>query len=100
MNVVHFGGEDITPKDTTCDATAGVESDYTMPPELRRPWRTLTKLRELCGLSVAELAARSRLRPEDIVALESGVIPARDQVEALASVLGVSSASLVRELGG
>lgn len=75
-----------------------LRENYVMPGELRRPWRTLTKLREICGLSVDDLAKRASLRPEQIRAFEAGIVPNAAEAEAMATVLGVDAVSLTAKL--
>ncbi len=79
-------------------SSAGLAESYVMPVELQRPWRTLTKLREICGLSVDDLAKRASLRSEQIRAFEAGIVPNAGEAEAMAAVLGVDAVSLAAKL--
>jgi ribosome-binding protein aMBF1 (putative translation factor) len=79
-------------------SSAGLAENYVMPGELQRPWRTLMKLREICGLSVEDLAKRASLRAEQIRAFEAGIVPNTREAEAMATVLGVDSVLLVAKL--
>lgn len=79
------GGYDAGPD----DATAGIASEFTMPVELRRPGRVVTKLREMSHLKIGELAEQSNISPEDVAAIEAGDLrPTQQQTDALALVLG------------